>query len=170
MTKKTTTTSIIASAYFVTLLAVLVYAIYTVRAEGVAFVALQTTLAEQNAKQDAARTINQLVASTEADRAKLATYLVTENDTIALITEIENLAVAIGVSLKREDLAIVPATATDAPALKTKFSVNGQETSVQRFMEAVELLPYHTTIPSMTLGRDGTRWQGSVEVLVTLSV
>ncbi|MFM2424051.1 MAG: hypothetical protein RLZZ70_440 [Candidatus Parcubacteria bacterium] len=169
MTKQTTTTTILAGCYCALFVGVLVYAVIHVRALGVTYTTLTTTLAEQQAKQQAARTINQLVSSTESDRSKLATFLVTKQDTIALITEIESLAKATGVAFKMQNLAILEKSDSTPEALQANFEISGSRLSVQRFIQALEVLPYHTQIPRMQVNRDGDVWQGTIELLVTLS-
>jgi hypothetical protein len=170
MTKQTTTTTILAACYCVVFAGVLAYAVTNVRAAGVTYMNLTTTLAEQQAKQQAARTINQLVSATEADRTTLATFLVTEEDTIAVITEIESLAAATGVAFKMQNLAITSKTDTTPAALESSFEVVGSRSAVERFVKALEVLPYHAELPSMNLSRDGEVWRGTIALVVTLSV
>lgn len=170
MTKPTITTLGIAAVYCTCFALVLVYAVVTVRSQRAETVILRTTLAEQTTKQDAARTVANTVATTEAVRTELASFFLPEKETISFIAEIEGLAEALGVAIETTALDIVrPADAV--PELKTGFVVSGSRLAVLNFLRAIETLPYHSRVPTMTMIDQGdSMWQGTVEVYITMAL
>ena len=108
------------------------------------------------------------IDATAADRAKLTSYFLSEKETITFIADVEALAATLGVTVETTGLDIVrPA---DNPAgLKISFAVSGTRTEVLQFMEAMENIPYHSTISTMRIGREtGQVWSGSLDMLITL--
>lgn len=170
MTKPTITTLGIATVYFVTFGLVLIYAFVTVQSQRAETMNLRTTLAEQNTKQAAARTVESTISSTETVRTELSSFFLPEKDTISFIAEIEDLAGAVGVSIETTALDIVrPADAV--PELKTGFVVKGSRAAVMNFLRAIETLPYHSRVPVMNMADQGdATWQGTVEVYVTMAL
>jgi len=168
MTKKTTTTLTIATLYFGFFVALLIAAFITVGSQKRETIQLRTTLAEQNAKEQAANTVAVTVAATANDRAKLNSFFLSEKETITFIADVEALAKTLGVTVQTTGLDIVrPA---EAPArLKASFAVTGTRSGVVSFMEAMENVPYHSSIGTMRMGREaGQVWSGSVDMIITL--
>jgi hypothetical protein len=170
MTKKTTTTLLIATIYFLVFFAVLVYAYVSVRAEQVSFTDLSTTLATQTAKETAARHIAELSSTTAVERAELQDYFVPEKKIISFINEIEALARSIGITLQTTNLDLTPAKDKNPAVLKTGFTVSGPRDGVMTFMHMIESLPYHSQIPTMDIvEKEQGAWQGTVMLNVTIS-
>jgi hypothetical protein len=170
MTKKTITTLSISSAYFVVFGLVLLYALITVQSQKAEAVSLRTTLAEQTTKQAAARTVETTIANTEVVRNELASFFLSEKETITFIADIEALASVLGVGVETTALDITRPAGGNA-VLKTGFAVTGSRIAVINFMQALETLPYHSTLPTLRVSNQGDgEWQGQVEVLVTLAL
>jgi hypothetical protein len=167
MTKQTVTTLGIATLYFVIVASVMVYAFVSVRSQKADALALATTLAEQTSKQSIARTVATTIESTATLREEISTYFLEEKDTISFITEIEGLAGVLGVTIETTSLDMTKTEAGRAE-LKTGFLVKGNRTAVLRFMEAIEILPYHSRIASMQVTGEGNEWRGQVDIFVTI--
>lgn len=168
MTKKTTTTVTIATLYFVGVFLLLVSAYITVRSQKTETMQLRTTLAEQNAQEQVANTVAVTLEATASDREKLRGYFLSEKETISFIADVEALADTSGVTVETTMLDIVrPQEA--APRLKAGFAVAGTRDGVERFIEAMEQVPYHSSITSVRIAREsGQVWTGSVDILITL--
>jgi hypothetical protein len=170
MTKQTITSLSIGSGHFIVFALVLIYALITVQSQKAEAVSLRTTLAEQTTKQDAARTVESTIVSTEAVRDELAGFFLSEKETITFIAENEALAKVLGVRVETTALDISRPSDSNA-ILKTGFMVSGSRTGVLNFMRALETLPYHSTLPTLRFANEGDgEWQGQVEVLVTLAL
>jgi hypothetical protein len=170
MTKQTVTTLSISATYFVSLVLVLLYAFITVQSQKAETVSLRTTLAEQTTKQAAAQTVETTIQNTEAVRTELASFFLSEKETITFIAEIESLATDLGVRVVTTALDIERPTEGNA-ILKTGFAVTGSRAAVLNFLSAMETIPYHSSLPALRLSNEGDgEWGGQVEVLVTLAL
>ncbi len=168
MTKKTTTTLTVATLYFVGFFLLLISAYITVRSQKTETMQLRTTLAEQNAKEQVANTVAITVEATANDRAQLQNYFLAEKDTINFIADIEALAKTLGVTVETTSLDIIRREGVQSQ-LKTSFAVTGARSGVVSFFEAMETVPYHSTITTVRLNREGGQvWSGSVDILITL--
>jgi hypothetical protein len=170
MTKKTTSTLLISSVFAIVTTGVFVTMILILLSKESTLVALKTTIAEQRAKEQAARSVSQLIEETTKTREELAGYFVAEKDSITFIAEIEALAVAKGVTLKTTGLDLKPAADGLPAELQTQFSVVGTRPAVVGFMEALETLPYHSRLPKWQIAsRDGRLYESAIEVFVTIT-
>lgn len=169
MIKQTVTTLGVATLYGVCLFAVLLYAYITVSSQKGEVYNLKSTVAAQLDKQSAARTVASTIVATESVRQDLASHFLSEKDTISFIANIETLANSLSVKIETTALDIIRPT-DGSPELKTGFTVTGNRTAVLGFMSALETLPYHSRMPVMKLdAKDGSAWQGNVELFVTMT-
>ncbi len=149
---------------------VLSYAFFTVTAQGARIEALATTIADQESKELAAETISNITKTTEAERNTLASYFVSESDAVAFLAKIEDLAARLGVVLETTELAVVAKTDKTPAELKTGFAFEGNPTTVMLFLKAIETVPYHSRIPTITLDTTGDKtWKGTVQLFVTIT-
>jgi hypothetical protein len=170
MTKKTTKTLVVSSVFAVTTVGVLVAMVFILFKKEEKLISLQTTIAEQRAKEQAARNISQLIEDTVTTRETVASFFVAEKDTISFIAEIEALAIEKGVSLKTTGLDLRPAVDAQPAELQTQFSVFGSRLAVIDFMTALETLPYHSRLPKWRItSRDGKTYESSIDIFVTIT-
>jgi hypothetical protein len=170
MTKQTVTTLSIGATYFLVFALVLLYALITVQSQKAEAVSLRTALAEQTTKQAAAQTVETTIANTESVRSELASYFLSEKETITFIADIESLATDLGVGVVTTALDIERPAEGNA-VLKTGFAVAGSRIAVVNFMRALETLPYHSSLPTLRLVNQGDgEWEGQLEVRVTLAL
>jgi hypothetical protein len=174
MKKRTKTTIIIATSYFLALLGMFVYALYLVNMQGATFAAARVEIAERAAKEAAYASVISTTEQSQADRAELESYFITERETVRFIAAIETAATQIGVTFETTELSVTDAKTTDTettPAtltVGTKFT--GSERAVTQFLTLLETLPYHATIPSlsMTNQTENGNWVGQAQVILTL--
>lgn len=169
MNSHTRTMLIIASLYFLGWVAALGWGFITVSAQGYKMESLATLQAEQMAKEAAVQTTAQITETTKAEREQIASYFVTETEAISFLAMIETTAVQMGVTLETTGLEVLAKTETTAAELKTNFSFSGKQIAVQRFLQALETLPYHSRIPALTIGLESDVWQGTVELHTTIT-
>ncbi len=169
MTKPTITMLTVSLIYCVLFGGVLIYAYVSVSSQGQEVKRLELTMAEQNAKELAARSITEIISKTQDSRDKLSRYFVTEKDTINFITDIESLAASLGVSIETTSLEILPGQTGARGQLKTSFAVEGDRTAIKNFIKAIENLPYHSTVPELEIDLNGNEWSAYISVLVTMS-
>ncbi len=170
MTKKTTNTLAVASIFALVTFGVLVAMVFVLFNKEEALVLLKTTIAEQRAKEQAARSVSQLIDETAPTRTELASFFLAEKDTITFIAEIEKLAVEKGVVLRTTGLDLRPASETTPVELQTQFTVVGSRSAIVDFMQALETLPYHSRLPKWGIfSRDGKTFESSIDIFVTIT-
>ena len=154
----------------------LVYGIYKITSLGTEYENSRRILDEQQAKEKAYHDLVQIVTTTKDDRATLASFFITEKDTITFITSIEDYARGQNVQLETTQLAVEPRkektekTLPAEPMLKIGFTFKGSETAVKNMVYFFEILPLHKTVPDLTvLELDDATWEGRIALEVTIS-
>ena len=171
MNKHTRTMFFIALGYSITLGLLLVFGIFQTKAKGSDLIKTQKLIAEQAAKESAHYSLEQILKSTTDDRAKLQKFFITEKDAITFVNNIEAAATALGVMFETTQLSINPQTDTSPAQLYTGFKFSGPEASVKHLVTLFEAVPYHKSIPELTLARntDTGLWDGSILLYITIS-
>ncbi|OGG89174.1 hypothetical protein A2592_00540 [Candidatus Kaiserbacteria bacterium RIFOXYD1_FULL_42_15] len=171
MSKKTKLMLYISILYSFILVAFLAYGIYQVKVQGDVFDANRLLIAEQNSKELAYHNLIQTTESTKEDRATIEQFFITEKDTISFITDIEQLASKMGITLETSQLSVNPKTDKSAAQLYAGFKFTGQEKAIKQLVLLFENIPYHKTIPELVLTHnpeDGT-WKGSILLYITIT-
>jgi Tfp pilus assembly protein PilO len=169
ITSKTKRLGMLAGAYFICVVVVVVAAIVTIRAKQVTYESLRTTYHEQQAKLLSAQAVEQTLTVSEADRKELASYFLRDWDVITLLTVVEQRGRRAGLRVETTQLAVTPATDKTQSQLKVGFSYNGEYDRVIEFTKWLETIPYHKMVTDVSLGADqGGDWQGSILMSITL--
>jgi hypothetical protein len=171
MTKSTKTTAIIAASYFVLFAGIFSYALYLVRAQGAALDETRTTLAERSAKEVTYNSVVRVTENSKANREEIAGYFITERDTVGFIADIERAATQIGVVFTTTELSVTEPQSADGVIIPATLVVGskftGTKAAVNKFLTLLENLPYHASIPSVTLSNqseDGV-YAGQAEMI-----
>lgn len=112
-------------------------------------------IAQKNATVQQHTELSELIEATKEERALLEQFVLTEEQTSAFLTEIENLGEAHGVSLKTKSLEVISQKGI-FDHLALEFSIEGQEAGVKQVLSMLEALPYHGQITSLTYAREDT--------------
>ena len=154
-TKTTFGFAVLYSVFFVGGLAVVVY-IITI--QGSQLEAAKESIAEQSAKNAAYQNVMQLLDSSAAARTELSSYFISEKDTITFMSELETAANTIGVTLNTTQLSIVPGTSkngiTTPAVLMIGVHFTGGETAVKKYIQLLENVPYHKSLPNFSVTMD----------------
>lgn len=175
MNQRTKTVLILAILYCLFFVLVLSSALYLIRVQGTKLAGLQTTISEQSAKEATYNTVMRLLETTDAERATLASFFLTEKDTISFISELELAAVQLGIKLETTELSVTEAVTKDSvttPAtLVVGLKFEGVESAVKAFVTTLEHIPYHATIPELSVTNQmaGGVWQGKSRLIITLT-
>ena len=171
MSKKTKHMFYLSMLYSVFFSLFLMYGFLKIRDQGNIFNTNERVIAEQNNKEQEYHNLIQITESTKNDRDTLAGFFITEKDTISFISNIENLANDMGITLETSQLSIKPKTKKTEPQLYVGFNFSGSETAVRQLVLLFENIPYHKSIPELVLTRnadDGT-WKGSILLYITIT-
>lgn len=170
MNKSTRTALIISIIYGVGLVGMYGYGISVVQSKGQELANTRDMLVEQTAKEAAYNNILRLIADTEPDRLELQTFFLTERETISFITETEQIAQQLGLEFQTTELSITEATTDTQAELQASFRFIGSEASVKYFLEILEYVPYHKTIPrvSVTSQAGADNWRADVSLRITI--
>lgn len=93
-----------------------------------------------------------LVNETETVRNELETYILTEEETIDFLAQIEQIGIDQGVDLETLSLNVVEKSGM-FDELVVNFSVSGNELLVLKMIDVLESLPYHSQIESLDIER-----------------
>jgi hypothetical protein len=174
MTKVTTKYLIVASVYFFICAGGLGYSLYTLGNQSAKLESLQAEHFLALQKEQSFIAIAKIIEGTAVERAELATYFITERDTISYIAAIEEMAKRVGVTLVTNTLTIVPKNdkLKSAAYLGAGFTANGSKEGVRAFMEKIEHAPFHQTVTDMSITTDLITGDtsGTVLVQVTLAI
>ena len=171
MSKKTKRMFYLSILYSVFFSLFLMYGFLKIRDQGNIFNINERLMAEQNNKEQEYHNLFQITESTKNDRDTLSTFFITEKDTISFISDIENLADDMGITLETSQLSIKPKTKKSESQLYVGFNFSGPETAVRQMVLLFENIPYHKLIPELVLTRnaaDGT-WKGSILLYITIT-
>lgn len=133
------------------------------------FAELKTKYAEAESARQLSITLEQILKLSQADRDTLQTFFIAERDTIHFITEVENIASELNINLETTQLAVDSATDKQPSKLKIGFVIDGDYTSVVAMLFALETMPYHLLVQTVTIKETKTNgWEGSIIMHVTL--
>ena len=94
------------------------------------------------------------LASSQAERVEVSSYVVRGNEgTIALLSQIEELASKLGVELTTDKLDVVTPKDAEFSNLNASISFRGSEKATITMIEALENLPFMGHIKQMTIIR-----------------
>jgi hypothetical protein len=172
MTQCTKTTFIIAVVYSSGLILTLGCILYVIHMQGTKLEEAKTTIAEHTAKELAYANVTKVLETSEADRAKLDSYFISDKDTISFITELESTATSFGVILQTTGLSVTPATTVAGvvhpPVLSVGLRIKGDKVAVKKYIVLLENIPYHKQISSFMFSSDAAT--NASEAVTTLSI
>lgn len=128
-------------------------------------------LTENNSKESTNVRVKRLVQETEQQRLTLTNHFFSnESQSISFLNEVEQLAKKQGLSLKTEALDKVVDPVTNEETIKMVFVFSGQKSTVFRFSEILEVIPYHSSVDSLILRKqpDGS-WEGRSVISITIN-
>jgi hypothetical protein len=174
MNKKSHTFLITAIICFLVTAGMFGYALYEVNKQGVRYAESKRLIGEQTAKEASYNTVQGLLVSTSEDRAKIKSLFIEEKDTISFISEIENNARALGVTLTTNELSISPSVTdpngvTSPALLLVGFDFVGPQSAVWQYLTLLENIPYHKKVTQVSFVKaDGNTWKANVKMQLTL--
>lgn len=161
--------AVVAGIYCFCAVGIVVVAAYITEQNKNKFTAAKNSHAQVQAADELSTIVEQTVRLSEADRSELASYFISERDTIYFITRVEELAQMLRVSAETTQLAVVPAKDDEPSRLEIGFEIAGSYSSVVQMLSAIETLPYHKTIPTVSIKMtDNGSWEGVIALEVTL--
>jgi hypothetical protein len=174
MNKKSHTFLAVAIICFVTTGSIFLFGLYEVATQGAHYAESKKLIGEHTAKEASYNTVQGLLVSTKEDREKIKKLFIEEKETISFISEIENNARIVGVTLTTNELSILPSV-TDAngvasPALlQVGFDFSGPESAVWQYLTLLENIPYHKKLTQVSFVRtDENIWKANVKMQLTL--
>lgn len=160
---------IIASLYFCLGLIVLIGTLYITGQNKNKFTTIRTQNIETEALRQLATTIEQTLKVSERDRVLLSTFFISERETVDFITKIETLAQILSVKVETTQLAVTVPKEKIPSKLQIGFTINGTYSAVTQMISALEVLPYHQTIPTIVIKKvTENEWRGDIVLYVTL--
>jgi len=170
MTKRTKTTFVISLLYSVVLVLTLVSILYVIHIQGTKLGDAKIAIAEHAAKELAYTNVMQALVSSEGDRAKLGSFVMSDKDIIPFVTELESTAKAFGVSMQTTGLSVTPAAGANPPVLTVGVHISGGQAAVKKYITLLENVPYHKHISTFTFSGDDVSnvWVADTSLAITM--
>lgn len=112
--------------------------------------------------------IEELIHTSAAQREQLAAFILTRDETISFLNEIERIAKEQGLSFSTSQLDTTASTDPLFENLRVSFAFSGPEQVVRRLIAIFETLPYNVRVTSLTLSSANEVWQGAISIEMPL--
>jgi hypothetical protein len=153
----------------------------TLGALGYAFVRINeagATLAEHTrqfagdrAQESAHLAVEKQLGETETKRAELQGFVLGgSDDTVAFLSEIDQYAAGIGITLSTDTLEVVAQKSEPYDVLMVTISMDGSEAGVLRMLSLLEAWPYHGYVASATFERATAPGESPMHATVQFAV
>lgn len=147
-------------------------ALYYVSGQGVVLRERAQAVADHAIQQQTYEALASLLESTKTERDELNQYILTEDETIDFLAEIEGMAAAEGVLITTDALTVIEVKDTDFNTLKINLSLAGQPSAMLTVLQILETLPYMSYVNKLSLDTTPIAETGitaKVELMVTLA-
>ncbi len=125
----------------------------TIKNQGEALAQKANALALFEAQNKSYRDLEQLVDNTQAERAQLHKYLLTEDQTIDFLSKIEKLADSLSIDLSTDALKVQDGEGS-FDTLLISYRVEGMKTRVDTLIRMLETLPYQAGLSNVSFQYD----------------
>lgn len=154
--------------FFMCGVSVAVLVLHMIKEDGTQFVIQMETVHTNQVIESRYNDLQTILDQSEFERDKLNDYLLSEDDTVRFLSEIEGIAKSMGLQLTTDSLSVAPFPSQTFQKIDLKFRVSGLKNDVILFISALESLPYYSRIEALSLDRVGDVWQASVTLMVGL--
>lgn len=170
MSRSTIRNLIIVSVILLVAIAVFVYAGYFLKTKEQALQHQLSTLQKEQAQENLYFRLEKLAVDSKAKREQLRTPLLDqESKSIEVLTWIENLAPASGVSLETKNLQKVGDKETKTEWIEVSFAFSGSRANVERFIGILEHIPFLSYVTSVTMAaRSDSGWEATATLRILL--
>lgn len=130
------------------------------------------TIANEAAFENQYAQLLTMVEESEAERTTLSTFILKdEDDTIALLSQLDDIAARQGVTLETQKLD-VEETGEQFNQLILSYRLKGTEAAVMNMVRLFETLPYHSEIVALNIDRKRTESESITDVTagITLNI
>ncbi len=125
--------------------------------------------AEAEVQARALKALEETVTHSEADRAKLKTYILEDEEIIDTLSLIEKTALEQGVVLTTKNLNTVPIDDVFED-LQVTVNIDGSFDGVLRMIRILEQIPQQSSIPNVSLIKTGelkSTWEAQLDIHIT---
>lgn len=133
---------------------------------------LETAIARVNQNEELLQQkaeIESLSRATADERAQLETFILTEEEAVNFLNDIETIAARQGIEFGTD--MITEPTPTDTPLFSTvqaTFQFSGPEIAVLRLIDLFETLPHLARLTQLEMRQEGEVWRGRLSIKMTL--
>lgn len=173
--KSSTKTFIVTIVLVLILMGVYAYLHYIIAVKANTLQVSLQTIASEQALSKEQRTIATLLEETAEEREALNAYVVDgDQGTITLLSELEQMAMRLGVETGDVDLSITPMDSGSYDALQVSLTFVGAEAAVLQMLTQLELLPYASVVTGLRYTRSyegetaAASLQGSVSLVASI--
>ncbi len=139
--------------------------------KGDALATQSETIVNQRAFETQYQQLQSVVADTEAERVLLDSFILQDDaDTIAFLTDIDEIAVRNNLMLETKRLSVEEMADSDFNVLKLEYEIEGFEKQVMNMIKVFETLPHHGYISKVTIDRKGAGRTPGVEISAKISL
>jgi len=145
---------------------------YLIDKEGEELKRQMEVIGKDKLMQEQYYSLQEILNQTKSEHTELANYLLTKDNTINFLNEIETMARDMGLKLTTDSLAVSALPNPQFEAIDLRIRVEGERTTLLAFLSVLENLPYFSRINELNLnavkGSDGAIWSASVSLMVGL--
>lgn len=171
ITQHTKNITIIATLFCVGTVSGLVFFLIHIHQAGAKLNELSAVIANSDAQRQQNIELQRLLKETSDERMQLESLLLTENETIVFLTEIENIARNYNVAVTTKSLQVVAEEKGGRDNLVIQFEIEGTDSSAKKFIRLLEELPYASQLTQLkiTKTKDGENtFSGTIELSLSL--
>lgn len=160
---------ITAAIALATTVSVLAFLSYLIQSTGASLTEMMRIFASEESQQQAHHELAEELERTASVRERVREYVLHgDADTVRFLSEVDELAVDVGVTLETDELAVQPGS-DSFKELAITLTIEGTEGAVVRMLSLLETLPYHSYIQRVDFSRDAER-TGYARSIVELAV
>lgn len=160
--------AILAILFFVSGVSVAGLVLYMIKLDGAQLAAQIETVETNRVIESKYSDLQATLDQSTSERDQLNSYMLTEDETVRFLSEIEGIAEKMGLQLITDSLSVTPFPNQSFQKIDLKFRVSGLKNNVLLFLSALESLPYYSRIEALSL--DGSAGSGVWEASVTLMI
>lgn len=153
---KTKTVFVIALGYVLCAAAAASYSWYYIQTLGGELEATVETVSKTVSQKQAYDDLVAQLEATQTQRDELQTFVLDKDATVQFLTLLETIAAEQSVELTTDNLNLVEVAAAPYNQLQIQFNVTGLDDGVLQFVRLLELLPYHSSLASLSFNRAAT--------------
>lgn len=169
-TRKTKNIFLIAISFFVFSVLLLIGVLYQMNRVASQYKEKLLVIEKNLEQEQVYNSLEFTIQSSRVERAQLEEYILTKDDTISFLTEIEQMSRNLGIVLRTKSLEEGKVEGSVYDDLRMAFDVEGTMSQLENFVQLLELLPYHGQVQRVNFNKVEGEELFSGDIIITISL